>query len=147
MERKNKVMTIAQAIYDNLIAPDPGRISRTGALTETPSLRHRATRESLQWVKDHFSKTGRLFTEAMVKDAISLLVESERFPFELPCTPGFEVSSWVTSQATSLHGLLKRARKSTVAPAAPMGDDHETRPWSCMADLPELDSTQDNEWA
>ena len=132
-------MSIAQAIYDNLILPDPSRVSRTGTLTETQSLRHKATRKSLEWVKDHFSQTGRLFTEAMVKDAISQLVEQEKFPFELPATPGFEVSSWITSQSRSLHTLLKRARKSTAA--AVMADDYDTQPWNCMDGM--LDTTQD----
>ena len=136
-------MTIAQAIYDHLILPDPERVARTGSLTETTSLRHRGTRESLLWVKEHFANSGRLFTESMVKAAVTQLVEDDRFPFDLPATPGFEISSWIHGQAGSLHALLKRARKSTAAPLA-MADNTETQPWSCMDEMPELDATQDS---
>ena len=78
----------------------------------------------------------------MIKDAITLLVDNDKFAFELPSTPGFEISTWVASQSQSPHVLLKRARKSTVPVA--MADDHETQPWSCMEGMPELDTTQDS---
>ena len=78
---------LAGLLYDNLVLPEPTRVTRTGQLSPTLSLRHKQTREAF-----HFAKTvaaGRVFTEAFVRDAVQELVSNQKYPLVLPETPGF----------------------------------------------------------
>ena len=138
-ERRLKVVKLADLIYQHLVAPDPERVSRSGSLTPTVSLRHKTTRESLQFAKEIGS--GRFFTQAMVRDAIQELVDQDGYKLDLPSTPGFEMQKWISSQAASLHSLLKRARKSTCTPAMDAANA-DTQPWDIYGDGV-LDPNQD----
>ena len=86
MSRDDKVRELAQRLYVNVCEGDLERIRTTGALTPTNNLRHRATRQKLQFTRD---LDGRWFTYQMVSDAVRYILSD--FQLEIPSTtPGFQ---------------------------------------------------------
>ena len=135
---------LANLIAQHIIGGHEERIQRTGSLSPTKSLRHKATRElfGFAWKLD-----GRWFTAAMVRDALRQLLKEKRF--SLPDVPGCSESTWLNDEAQTLQKLLMRAKKSRAAPepsdlvdsdgAESMNpDEAETLPW------PDLDPSEDS---
>ena len=103
---------------------DKDRIKTTGELLPPGSLKFRAVRDKLGWVK--FLPQERFFTQKRVRQALQeLLLLTD---LELPEVPGFSEASWVDSQVKSLTKTLQRARKSTAAMVDPA--TLETQPWN-----------------
>ena len=141
MERKAKIEKVSSLVYQYCVAPDLERVKATGSILPTTSLRHRATRHALRFAKD--LGEGRFFTEALTRDVLRHLVT--RHNVHLPSTPGFQFEAWVREQGSTLHKLLKRARKSVAlvgtdqhesgdeeGEECPAMDEQETQAWSCM---------------
>lgn len=133
LSRKLKVEKLATLIWDNLCSSYLSEIRYTGALVPTNSLRHRSTRERLQWASKLSIGAGRWFTDGMIKDALAKLLVDPGF--ELPDTPGFSKDTWLSSTSSSLSKLLSRARRTTVSAM----DCDETQPWGPFT----LDPTED----
>ena len=135
LERDAKVQKVAALLYTHCIQPDKERVSRTGSVLPTTSLRHKATRDLLSWTRELAG--ARYFTLALVRDSLEFI--AKEYSLQLPATPGFSVSGWARDEAALIHPILKRSRKSTASelsePAAPeraaMGDDADTQPWNC----------------
>ena len=147
MERKAKIDMVCSLVYEYCVAPDLDRVKKTGCITPSNSLRHRATRHALRFAKD--LGEGRFFTEALTRDVLRRLIT--RYTVELPSTPGFELEAWIRDQSSTLHKLLKRARKSVAVvgiadsedeQCAAM-DEQETQAWDCM-DGWDVDPTEDS---
>ena len=146
LERDAKVQKVAELLYTHCIQPDKERVSRTGSVLPTLSLRHKATRDVLHWTRELAG--ARFFTQPLVRDSLEYIAVT--YNLQLPATPGFSVSAWAKDEAAIIHPILKRSRKSTVgeslahvpeAPKTPgaMGDDAETQQWHCF----DLDPNQD----
>ena len=145
-DRAAKVSKLASLLFTHCIDPHKERVSRTGRVLPTKSLRHRQTREMLFWTRD--LKGERVFTEAIVKD--SLLEVVKQHSLELPATPGFSVTRWAKEEAALMHPILTRSRKSTAnpskeAPSTPAMDmdTADTQPWNVMD--PDLDPNEDRQ--
>ena len=88
---------------------DRARIASTGQLVPSGSLKFKAVRSRLSWVKD--LSAGRFFTKRRVHEAIvDLFLEHD---IQLPSVPGFSQAKWLEEQSTSLTKVLQRARRST----------------------------------
>ena len=135
LDREAKVQKAAALLYTHCIEPDKERVSRTGSVLPTQSLRHKATRDLLTWTRELAG--ARCFTHALMRDSLEYIAKA--YALELPAVPGFSVRSWAQDEAAVIHPILKRSRKSTARelsePAAPdpeaMADDAETQQWSC----------------
>ena len=97
LTRDQRVAELARLLYVNIVEGDRDRIAKTGSITATSSLRHRATRNSLRFVRDQMD-SGRWFTIQMVKEAIKKLVRN--YNLQLPTSaPGFSMEKWETEAA------------------------------------------------
>ena len=85
------------------------RIAKTGQLVPSGSLKFKAVRAKLGWVK-LLPPSERFFTQKRVVQALKDLVLYREI--ELPQVPGFSSSMWVMQQAKCLTRTLQRARKS-----------------------------------
>ena len=102
---------------------DRARIASTGQLVPSGSLKFKAVRSRLLWVKD--LPAGRFFTKRRVYDAIvQIFLEHD---IQLPSVPGFSQAKWLDEQASSLTKILQRARKSTAMDPS-LAD---TQAWDC----------------
>ena len=101
---------------------DSERIARTGQLIPPGSLKYKAVRQKLEWVK--FLPSERFFTRKRVQQALEELLTLHKL--QLPCVPGLSPKAWIDSQVAPLTKILQRARKSTA-----MVDPSclETQPW------------------
>ncbi|CAE7448825.1 unnamed protein product, partial [Symbiodinium necroappetens] len=111
--RGEKVAYLADKLYNSLVEGDQNRIALTGMLSPTNSLRHRSTRACFSWVQNEFLGE-RMFTHAMIRDAIAKMALDKTLFLVVPQTPGVSEKAWIEDQAKAVHALLKKARKSTV---------------------------------
>ena len=105
--RGEKVAYLAEKLYNNLVDGDQNRIALSGVLSPTNSLRHKDTRERFSWVQHEFSGE-RLFTQAMIRDAIAKMALDKSIFLVVPQTPGFSEKTWIEDQAKAIHALLKK---------------------------------------
>ena len=87
---------------------DQQRIARSGQLLPAGSLKFKAVRNKLSWVRQ--LPPERFFTEKRVQQASEQILTEHQL--ELPCVPGFTVEGWVSQQTRTLTKTLQRARKS-----------------------------------
>ena len=100
---------------------DLGRIARTGQLLPPGSLKYKAVRQKLAWVK--LLPNERFFTQRRVRQALEELLTLHSL--ELPSVPGFSRRSWLDMHVPVLTKTLQRARKSTAMDPSCL----ETQPW------------------
>ena len=105
--RGEKVAYLAEKLYNNLVDGDQNRIALSGVLSPTNSLRHKNTRERFSRVQHEFSGE-RLFTQAMIRDAIAKMALDKSIFLVVPQTPGFSEKTWIEDQAKAIHALLKK---------------------------------------
>ena len=105
--------TLADHLFESCCSSpeDLERIAVTGQLLPAGSLKFKAVRSKLAWVR-HLPGQ-RFFTGKRVREALEQLVRSH--DLSLPNIPGFSLESWIRQQTTSLTKTLQRARKSTAA--------------------------------
>ncbi|CAE7233374.1 unnamed protein product, partial [Symbiodinium sp. CCMP2456] len=109
--RGEKVGYLAAKLYDNLVEGDQNRIALSGMLSPTNSLRHKSTRACFSWVQRDISGE-RLFTQAMVRDAIAKMALDKTLFLIVPTTPGFSEKAWLDDQAKAIHALLKKVAEA-----------------------------------
>ena len=105
--RGEKVAYLADKLYNSLVEGDQNRIALTGMLSPTNSLRHRSTRACFSWVQNEFLGE-RMFTHAMIRDAIAKMALDKTLFLVVPQTPGFSEKAWIEDQAKAVHALLKK---------------------------------------
>ena len=105
---------------------DRERIASTGQLLPGGTLKFKAVREKLSWVKQLSSQ--RFFTVKRVQQAIRQILEEHQL--QLPSVPGFSLESWITEQTKALTKTLQRARKSTAMDPSKL----ETQAWDPWED-------------
>eukprot|EP00439_Symbiodinium_sp_Y106_P006158 s7870_g1.t1 len=109
--RGEKVAYLAEKLYNNLVDGDQNRLALSGVLSPTNSLRHKNTRDRFSWVQHEFSGE-RLFTQAMIRDAIAKMALDKSIFLIVPQTPGFSEKAWIEDQAKAIHALLKKVAEA-----------------------------------
>ena len=135
--RKEKVESLAEMLYMNLCRDHLGMIKETGSLVPTYSMRHRVTRDRLQFASE---LTGRYFTQGLVKAALQHILTNYSDVRIRKDTPGFSLDQWLATTAEKLAQLLQRARRSTCSASSPAmdPDNMETQVWE------QLDEEEDS---
>ena len=108
---RSRSSTLAEHLFHSCCntEEDRCRVAKTGQLVPSGSLKFKAVRAKLGWVK-LLPPSERFFTQKRVAQALrDLLLYRD---IELPSVPGFSQSMWVQQQAKCLTKTLQRARKS-----------------------------------
>ena len=132
--RREKVETLAKLLREHVINPQIDKIRTTGTVCPSNSLRHKSTRDLFAWCA---KLEGRWFTAAMVTDALRQAMSAG--DIQLPQTPRFSMQTWIAGEASILHKLCLRGRKSmegdkAVSAMAPNPDEMETQAWDLDPD-------------
>ena len=128
VSRDQKVETLAKLLREHVINPQIDKDRTSGSVCPSNSLRHRNTRDLFAWCS---KLEGRWFTSSMVTDTLRKVMSTGEI--QLPQTPGFSLQTWIAGEASILHKLCVRGRKSVEGKAtsamAANPDELETQAW------------------
>ena len=127
------VSGLADCLWEAFVKADAGeRLSRTGSLLDSESLKSKATREAFDIVMaaQEDAEEKRFWTQRRVTKALEYMVK--KYNIEVPITPGFTWATWLKDQAAVVHSLSQKSRRNAWRRASSSSsmDYSDTVPWN-----------------